>query len=67
LIAANWLLILIPAALFLAYKARIGEFDTAFYSVQAIELNAGAANIVLLALNMRVGLRTTGRLPRRSR
>jgi hypothetical protein len=67
LIAANGLLILIPAALFLASKARHGEFDTAFYSVQAIELIAGAANIMLLALNMRDGLRMTGRLRRRSK
>jgi hypothetical protein len=66
-IAANGILILIPAALFLAAKARHGEFDTAFYAVQAIELIAGAANITLLALNMRDGLRMTGRLRRRSR
>lgn len=65
-IAANGILILIPAALFLASKARLGEFDGAFSAVQAIELMAGAANITLLALNMRDGLRMTGRLGRRS-
>jgi hypothetical protein len=61
-IAANGLLILIPAALFLAHKAKAGEFDTIFYTVQGIELFAGAVNLALLALNMRDGLRMTGRL-----
>jgi len=60
-IAANGLLVLIPAALFLASKATAGEFDTAFYVVQAIELIAGAANLTLLGLNMRDGFRLTGR------
>jgi len=64
-IAANGILILIPAALFLAYKARHAEFDGIFYSVQALELAAGAANISLLALNMRDGLKMKGRLRRR--
>jgi len=56
-IAANGLLVLIPAALFLSSKARAGEFDTWFYAVQALELLAGATNIMLLGLNMRDGLR----------
>ncbi len=63
-IAANGILILIPAALFLAYKASHAEFDSAFYAVQALELTAGAANITLLGLNMRDGLRIKGRLRR---
>jgi hypothetical protein len=63
-IAANGLLVLIPAALFLAFKARAGEFDTAFYAVQALELLAGATNITLLGLNMRDGLRMNSRLRR---
>lgn len=62
IIAANGVLVLIPAALFLAAKAKAGEFDTAFYAVQALELVAGGANITLLALNMRDGLRMKGRL-----
>ncbi len=66
-IAANGLLILVPSALFLAWKASAGEFDAAFYGVQAIELVAGAANLVLLGLNMRDGLRMTGRLRVRPR
>lgn len=66
LIAANGILILIPAALFLASKASAAEFDTAFYAVQALELIAGGANIVLLGLNMRDGLMMKGRLRRRT-
>ncbi|MBB4285707.1 hypothetical protein [Roseospira goensis] len=62
-IAANGLLVLIPAALFLAAKAHAGELDAAFYAVQVVELVAGAVNITLLGLNMRDGLRMTGRLP----
>lgn len=61
-VAANGILVLIPSALFLAFKARAGEFDTAFYLVQALELAAGATNITLLSLNLRDGLRLTGRL-----
>lgn len=59
LIAANGILVLIPAALFLASKASAAEFDTSFYAVQALELAAGATNITLLALN---GLKMKGRL-----
>jgi hypothetical protein len=65
LIAANGILILIPSALFLAAKASAAEFDASFYAVQALELAAGAANIALLSLNMRDGLRIKGRLRRR--
>jgi len=64
-IAANGILILVPAALFLACKARHAEFDGVFYAVQALELAAGAANISLLGLNMRDGLKMKGRLRRR--
>lgn len=66
-IAVNGLLVLIPCALFLASKAKAGEFDTAFYGVQALELIAGAANLILLCLNMRDGFRMTGRWKVRTR
>lgn len=62
IIAANGLIILIPAALFLASKARAAEFDTIFYAVQVLELLAGLVNIILLSLNMRDGLTMTGRI-----
>ena len=60
-IAANGLLILIPSALYLSFKAQSGAFDTGFYVVQAVELTAGAVNIALLGLNMRDGLRLSRR------
>lgn len=60
-IAANGILVLIPAALYLSFKAQAGSFDAGFYTIQAIELIAGAANITLLGLNMRDGLRLRGR------
>ena len=63
-IAGNGILILIPAALFLASKAGAGEFDSNFYLVQALELIAGATNIALLGLNMRDGLKLTRRFAR---
>ncbi len=56
IIAANGILILIPSAFFLAFKAQAGAFDTMFYVVQAAELLAGATNITLLSLNMRDGI-----------
>lgn len=66
LIAANGFLVLIPAALFLASKARAGELDTIFYFVQAIELLAGPVNIALLGLNMRDGFKMTGRFRKKA-
>jgi hypothetical protein len=59
LIAGNGILVLIPAALFLASKARAGEYDAAFYTVQVIELATGGMNLWLLALNIRDGLKLT--------
>jgi hypothetical protein len=66
LVAANGLLILIPSALYLSFKANAASFDAAFYGVQVLELLAGAANISLLGLNMRDGLKMKGRLRRRA-
>jgi len=62
IIAANGLLVLMPAAFFLAGKAKADAFDGAFYAVQALELGAGAVNLVLLGLNIKDGLRLKGRL-----
>ena len=61
-IAANGLLVLVPCAIALNRWAAVGSFDTAFYAVQAIELIAGATNLVLMGLNARDGLRMAGRL-----
>ena len=61
LIAANGIVILIPCALFLAYKADSYVFDATFYAVQLLELVAGALHLALLGMNVRDGLRLTGR------
>ncbi|MBV8681356.1 MAG: hypothetical protein JO111_00675 [Caulobacteraceae bacterium] len=58
---------LIPWALFLAFKAQAGQFDLNFYLVQALEHVAGAPNLTLLGLNMRDGLKMKGRLRRARR
>ena len=65
LIAFNGILVLIPCAFFLAYKARMGAFDTSFYLVQGLELLASATNFTLLGLNMRDGLKMKDRLRRK--
>lgn len=61
-IAATGLLILVPCAIFLNQWAAAGMFDTRFYLVQALELFAGATNLGLMGLNIRDGLRMSGRL-----
>ena len=61
-IAENGLLVLVPCAIVLNRWAAAGSFDTAFYVVQTIELVAGAANLALMGLNARDGLRMAGRL-----
>ena len=60
-IAANGLLVLIPCALYLAWKAQSGTLDAAFHTVQVVELVAGASNLVLMALNLRDGWALTHR------
>jgi hypothetical protein len=61
-IAGNGLLILVPAAIVLDRWAAAGVFDARFYVVQALELVAGGTNLTLRELNMRDGLRLSGRL-----
>jgi hypothetical protein len=68
LIAMNGMLLLAPSAFFLYWRAAAGQFDAAFVAVQSIELLAGAAQLVLLGLNVRDGLLLSGRVwPRRPR
>jgi CDGSH-type Zn-finger protein/ferredoxin len=62
IIAANGLLIMLPSAWFLAGKSAAGEFDTLFYIIQAVELTGGALNLTLMGLNIRDGLKMTGRI-----
>lgn len=61
LITLNGLLVLLPSAIFLHTKASAAEFDGTFYLVQALELLVGAANLTLMGLNLRDGIRLTGR------
>lgn len=62
IIGANGLIVLIPSAFYLAAKADASAFDTGFFLVQALELMAGAINLSLLGLNIRDGLRLSGKL-----
>ncbi len=61
-IAMNGLLILLPSAIFLDHLAASGNFDTRFYLVQGIELIAGLINLVLMGMNMRDGLKLSGKI-----
>lgn len=60
-IAANGLIVLVPAALYLQHMASEGRFDTLFYSIQAVELVAGFINLTLMSLNIRDGVRVARR------
>ena len=62
IIGLNGLLILVPAAFYLEAQAANGIFDTWFYGVQGVELIAGAANLTLMGINIRDGLRITRRI-----
>lgn len=53
--------VLVPCALLLWWWAREGDLSPAFHVVQALELLAGAHNLVLLALNARDGIRSARR------
>lgn len=59
-IAANGLLILVPAVIYLARLASRGDFGATFVTVQSIELAAGLVNLMLMSLNIRDGVRLTG-------
>jgi Iron-binding zinc finger CDGSH type len=62
IIGPNGVLVLIPCAFYLANLAAKGQFTPTFYAVQAIELVAGLVNLTLMGLNIRDGLRLTGRI-----
>ena len=63
-IGPNGVLVLMPCAFFLASLAAKGQFTATFYAVQALELVAGLVNLTLMGLNIRDGLRLTGRIAR---
>ncbi len=56
-VAANGLLVLLPAAYILKNLALEGEFNNFFYFVQTIELLAGFINLSLMSLNIRDAFR----------
>lgn len=60
-IAANGLLVLMPSAIFLNRWASAGAFDTMFYLVQGVELLAGSVNLTLMGMNIRDGVKMSGR------
>ena len=64
--AANGLIILIPAACFLALWSGRGQFDQVYWVVQAVELIAGFTNAVLMGLNIRDGIRLAKKRPAKS-
>lgn len=55
LMAVNGVLIMVPAAFFLNYKASIGEFDMVFRVVQVIELLVGSFQYYFVVTNFKVG------------
>ncbi len=63
IIGPTGILVLVPAAFYLNWLASQGLFGSSFQAVQAIEIVAGAVNLTLMGLNMRDGLRASGRIP----
>ena len=66
LVGANGLLLLTPCALLLHWLASQGSFGPLFYTVQGVELVAGATNLYLIGLNVREGLELSGRLNKKT-
>jgi hypothetical protein len=60
-IATIGVLILIPCAIFLDRWVSADAFNPTFYLVQAAEFLAGAVNLSLMGLNIRDGLKASGR------
>ena len=64
IIALNGVLVMIPAAIFLNFKAAAGEFDGLFYAVQVVELVVGVVQLTLMGMNFRDGLKLAGSYPK---
>ena len=60
-IAINGIL-LITFAIVLYYRAKVGIFDTVFWSVQLAELVLGFSNLVLMGMMIRDGLILSGKI-----
>lgn len=63
IVAANGLFVLVPAAVWLAWRASQGAFGSIYLAVQSIELVAGSCNLVLMLLNARDGWRLNRAVP----
>jgi len=61
-VAPIGILVLVPCVLYLGLTTSPGDLGMYFYLVQGVELVAGAVNITLMSLNVRDGLRLTGRV-----
>ena len=61
-IAANGIIILVPSAIFLNHLAANQDFSSVFYIVQGLEFIVGGVNLTLMSLNMRDGLKLSGKL-----
>lgn len=57
IMAINGVLIMVPAAFFLNYKASLGEIDNIFRVVQGIELFVGSFQYYFVIANLRSGLK----------
>lgn len=56
-IALNGIFILVPSAITLNYLASNIIFSQSFYMIQIVELLAGLANIILMSLNIKDGVK----------
>jgi hypothetical protein len=61
IIGVNGIVVLVPCAILLDRWAAGGRFDTVFWLVQTLELLAGFVNLSLMGLNLRDGLKLSGK------
>ncbi len=59
IIAANGIIILIPSAIILYRLSAVQQFTAFFYSVQGLELIAGAINMILIIMNIIDGVKVS--------
>lgn len=59
-------IILISLAIYLYFRAINNNIDSTFLGVQIIELLFGAINLTLLGLNIKAGMKLSGRIKRKT-
>lgn len=62
--AINGLIILLPSAIVLAKWSAVAQFDSIYWTVQAIEIIAGMTNLTMIGLNIRDGIRLARKAPK---